>query len=155
MQVNINGVSITLTQEQLEEIAKQTKSKKFEFNYSKNNDLIYALENTYISTIYTNEIFKEQIDQGKIRKTVSGIESAFSLNQRINRLHALAEQLNGLKKWKYDQYNYYIYHANNCWRNNYVQTSYYPEQVYMTKDCAEKICQMLNNNEFELNPKGE
>jgi len=40
--------------------------------------------------------------------------------------------------------------------NTYKWTLYFivsycePEKVYMTKECAEEICRMLNEREFEL-----
>jgi len=66
MQVNINGVSITLTQDPLDEIAAQTKPKKFEFNYS---DVLYELTSTSSIKPQLKSISTKQINHGNCRQT--------------------------------------------------------------------------------------
>jgi len=152
MKVDINGVSITLTQEQLDEIAKQTASRKFEFRYG---DRLYELGSTDARIAYNQYIAPRQILHGRCRQTKPAADAAVLLNQRVNRLHALAEQLGGLKNWIYNEDNWYIYYEGETWDISSTCYDYYPEQVYMTFECACKIRDMLNNKEFELNPKGE
>jgi len=99
-------------------------------------------------SIYIDE---EDLKYGRYRKTKESAEQALSLQTRVMRLHALAEQLGGLKEWKKGEENYYIYKEHNKnWIYDYTTKHYFPETVYMTKKCAEKICEMLNNGEFSL-----
>jgi len=91
---------------------------------------------------------------GRCRKTKKAAKQALKLQTRAMRLHALAEQLDGLIEWS-EKDGGWIVRFDPCgeegekWDYTYTD-KFHPEKVYMTKECAEKICEMLNNGEFDL-----
>lgn len=94
---------------------------------------------------------------GSERNTEKAAKLASERMTKANRLSALAHELEGEKE--FTPYgtpgsNYYVYlhnvkGHNETWK--IVTTfSYSPERVFMTKECAIKICEMLNSGEVVL-----
>jgi hypothetical protein len=146
--INIDGidVEIQLTPEQEALVIKQTKP-KFEWKYELDEDGSCIMIDS--DSIRTCGVYDYYIDSGRYRKTQQAAEQSLARNKRANRLEALAEQLDGLIEFNINKRNWYIWHSGNTWRYDFT-CGFYPEQVYMTEDCATEICRMLNAGEFSL-----
>lgn len=148
--ININGVEtlITLTPEQVASIEAQSKPKKFKWNYTYGQT--YLIDNVCIlkNSDGDGSLIREH---GRYRKSKEAAEQSLARNKRANRLEALVEQLGGLKKWVDGELNWVIYLRDGLWGYTSFSLSYEPEKVYMTEECAMKICRMLNEGEFSLN----
>ena len=146
--ININGtdVEIQLTPEQEALAIKQAKP-KFEWEYLEYET--YLLTRTEIGEGSSGNA-KEYIDHGRYRKSQQAAEQSLARNKRANRLEALAEQLDGLVEFVYDEKNYYICTSRTEWERGYSTNIICPEVVYMTRECAIEICRMLNAGEFSL-----
>jgi len=131
----------------LEELA--NKSEKFEFEFTPYHT--YMLEtHTHYETCSVKE--EEYIRHGRYRLTEEGAQLSLERNCKANRLEMLAEYLDGLKEFKEgekDWYVFYDYHYKK-WVTGGSSTSFFPETVYMTREIATKIANMLNNGEYEL-----
>lgn len=126
--------------------AEEAKFKKFEFKYPKE---CYLVTSTKIRAV--GEQGPVFLEHGRYRLTEDVANQSLARNKLANRLEAKAEQLGGLKEWKYGEANYCIYYDMNItWRSTYESNCFYQEVVYMTIECAEEICRMLNEGEFEL-----
>ena len=142
--------TIRQAQQQIEEL-KKSKPKKFEWEYGYTPSVV-GNAGTYIIGSNKPQKGDSFIEHGRYRLTKESAEQSLSRNKRANRLEALAEQLGGLKVFEYEVYNYYIF-KNICsgeWQHAWASHSNYPEAVYMTLDCANEICRMLNEGEFSL-----
>ena len=150
--VQINGIDteIILTPEQVAGIEAQQKPKKFEWNYTPDDDGSYNMIET--TSIRTCDIYDYYIEHGRYRKSEAVAEQSLARNKRANRLEALADQIGGLKEFENGKENYSIYFSgySDIWTFTDTSRCFNPEVVYMTKECAKEICRMLNNGEFEL-----
>jgi hypothetical protein len=144
--VQINGLDteIELTDEQVASIKSQ---EKFEFVYSKGSS--YYLNATSIVTS-NNGADPIVLEHGRYRKTKEVAEQSLARNKRANRLEALAEQLGGFQEFNYTAEMYYIYKQYDKWSTYSPTSTFFPEVVYMTKECAETITNMLNSGKFTL-----
>ena len=125
------------------------KPKKFEWKYIDRN--AFYVSTTLIDSGWGIEN-KSCIEYGRLRKTQKAAEMSLARNKRANRLEALAEQLGGLKDFERGNENHYIYFNNsdNTWHFGTAVVTHNPGIVYMTEQCAKKICRMLNDGEFSL-----
>jgi len=126
--------------------------REFELRYKENDYLVgthYVDKVGGANRIGLNENLAKY---GHIRKTKTGAKQALKLKTKVMRLHALAEQLDGLKEFKTGESNYSILFDNDKkeWYVNIFIRIQNPTTVYMTEECAEKICDMLNSGRFEL-----
>ncbi len=146
--ININGtdVEIQLTPEQEALAVKQSKP-EFKWDYEKNKT--YFVRVDHIDSGYDGTD-PNNIMHGRYRKTKQTAEQSLARNNRANRLEALAEQLDGLVEFVYDEKNYYICTSRTEWERGYSTNIICPEVVYMTRECAIEICRMLNEGEFSL-----
>ncbi len=89
---------------------------------------------------------------GVTRKLEESAKLAFERSWRMMRLSALAAELGGEKDFINDDRNWYITQDADTgdWIANFILSHREPEKVYMTEECAERICNMLNEGEFEL-----
>ena len=73
-------------------------------------------------------------------------------NIRANRLEALAHSIGGAYEFEFDTENYYM-RVDNGGIFHISTSSYYlePEKIYMTRDTAEKVCEILNSGTYKLN----
>lgn len=152
VKLNINGedVEVTLTPEQLAQIEEQKKPKKFEMKYLKNKTYLLDrgewLRNQDGSYIHC-------LDNGWYRLTEESSKRSLARNKRANRLEALVDQLGGMKKWiEGDKDNCYIYFSAQSNKYNAANSSdyYHTDKVYMTSNCANEVCRILNAGEYSL-----
>jgi hypothetical protein len=126
MKIDVNGVSITLTQEQLEEIAKQTKLSKF-LSYKDikmYNDACLLLN---ISNAIPDFASLNGFDSTKIKRHVA-----------LFKLENIAKAIRSFTQWKPDwnnanQYKYQIRFnlkgGCSCYVNSYVTDSSVPSAL--------------------------
>ena len=138
--------TIRQAQQQIEEL-KNLKPKKFVWNYPLDKTYIVNIADLSYNSNGRSTVLQ---DHGRYRLTKEAAEQSLSRNKRANRLEALAEQLGGYTGWVEGKYNYCIYLLNGQWENIGYKNIYEPEKVYMTQECANEICRMLNEGEFSL-----
>lgn len=143
VQINGEPVEITLTEEQVAFIEEQKKPKQFEMDYS--SCFYVAPDCVSNGNEQTN-----YIEHGRYRKTKESAEMSLARNKRANRLEALVDQLDGLRKFAYGEENWYVYKSDYTWIAIQTRKCFSPEVVYMAKECAIKVCEILNNGEYEL-----
>jgi len=132
--------------------------KKFKLEYEDKNEnfVIGYLEIVKYDSFYRSFTDKESFAKfGRLRKTEEAAKQAFNLQTRVMRLHALAEQLGGLKEFKEGEDNYYICKTPDKYEVRSSNAIDGLTVVWMTKECAEKVCELLNNNEFNLEVENE
>ena len=89
---------------------------------------------------------------GVIRNTAESAWVSARRNIRANRLEALAHSIGGAYEFDFDKPNFYVLigkdgkftFSNTC---TYLE----PEKIYMTRDTAEKVCEILNSGRYKLN----
>ncbi len=137
-----NGIDIeiTLTKEQEELVIETTKPKRYELEYPTGG---YLLKNRY------DNMYEEAIN-GRYRRSFENKKISDERNLRANRLEALVDQLFGLNEWTEDEQDYYIFRDRGVWDYMWANNVFMPEAVYMTHECAEKVCKILNAKEFSL-----
>ena len=73
-------------------------------------------------------------------------------NIRANRLEALAHSIGGAYEFEFGVDNYYIgVNAEGEFIKYRVSGLLEPEKIYMTRDTAEKVCEILNSGRYKLN----
>ena len=73
-------------------------------------------------------------------------------NIRANRLEALAHSIGGAYEFEFNIENYYVYVDRvGVFETTYSQGYLEPEKIYMTKETAEKVCEILNSGTYKLN----
>ena len=87
---------------------------------------------------------------GLERQTKEQAESLAKYLKRTARLHALVCGLGGLKEFENETKNYYVFRSDGRWTYYYYIHLYVPGIVYMTEECADKVVEILNNCEFDL-----
>ena len=133
--------------------AELNKPDKFEFKYT--NGITFGISSCDILTKTTglNCDFKNNF---RHRQTKENAQADFQLQKELMCIGALAEQIDPDYKSKIDFtndsrsymifYDYasktYVIGSNREWKSLGV--------VYMPKDVAEKVCQILNNKQVEL-----
>ena len=128
--------------------AELDKPKEFEWKYPYHApflDHIQIREGTGCS--------KKLIEHGRYRQTQANAERALERNRLANRLEALAEQLD--PDWVADWSNrsqpkYTVYLSDGIHTTSLYYDTQHIGQVYMSRNVAIKICNMLNNKEIEL-----
>ena len=149
--VQINGIDteIELTEGQVASIEAQSKPKQFEMKYVQGKE--YYLGVGIISAMWFGDA-NVYLEHGRFRKTKESAELSLARNKRANRLEALVDQLDGMKEFVEGEYNYYImfdYISDSYfWCSN--NSHYCSERVYMTKECAIRVCEILNAGEYYL-----
>lgn len=89
---------------------------------------------------------------GLIRDTAYSAYVSARRNIRGNRLEALAHSIGGAYEFEIGEENYYIYVMNNgTFDVASVNTGFEPEKIYMTKETAEQVCEILNSGTYKLN----
>ena len=129
------------------------KPEKFEFKYER--------EETFI--IYSDEIESEgngdvqrKLDFGLYRINENNAKEALQLNKESNIVGAIAEQIdvNYSKDidWNNKENKYSIYYNNQTGKYSSFYNSFniYLGTVYMSKEVAKRVCEILNNKEVEL-----
>ena len=73
-------------------------------------------------------------------------------NIRANRLEALAHSIGGAYEFEFEGDNYFIF-LDTAGIFQYALAGEWlePEKIYMTKDTAEQVCEILNSGTYKLN----
>ena len=132
--------------------AELNRPEKFEFNYSSGN-----LFRIYAEQIDKNmNVFKAGRENFRYRQTESNAQADFQLQKELMCIGALSEQIDpdykNKVKWIIDKEFYSI--QQDMKTGEYQVYYSYPKRrlgvVYMPKNVAEKVCEILNNKQVEL-----
>ena len=89
---------------------------------------------------------------GLIRNTAESAWVSARRNIRANRLEALAHSIGGAYNFEVGAKNYYIYYTTKgTAKSFYLINELEPEKIYMTKETAEQVCEILNSGTYKLN----
>lgn len=89
---------------------------------------------------------------GLIRDTAYSAYVSARRNIRANRLEALAHSIGGAYEFEFGEENYYVYvREDGIFNVEDVDCIFEPEKIYMTKDTAEQVCEILNSGKYKLN----
>ena len=122
------------------------------------DDYVYVLadnDNLQIHIIGEDICFEcaEDLSRlGLIRNTAESAWVSARRNIRANRLEALAHSIGGAYEFEFGEANYFI---NVCIDGSFdtgISACYLePEKIYMTKETAERVCEILNSGTYKLN----
>ena len=89
---------------------------------------------------------------GLIRNTAESAWVSARRNIRANRLEALAHMIGGAYEFEFGEENYYIIFNKEGVAEVYAAiNNLEPEKIYMTKETAEQVCEILNSGTYKLN----
>ena len=89
---------------------------------------------------------------GLIRDTAYSAYVSARRNIRGNRLEALAHSIGGAYEFEFDEDNYFIYvREDGTFNVGDVDCIFEPEKIYMTKETAGQVCEILNSGTYKLN----
>ena len=91
---------------------------------------------------------------GLIRNTAESAWVSARRNIRANRLEALAHSIGGAYEFEFDvdKDNCYIYVREDGTFNKARANHWFePEKIYMSKETAEQVCDILNSGSYKLN----
>ena len=121
-------------------------------------DYVYVLletNNLQIHTIGEDICYECAEDLSRLGLIRTNPESAWvsaRRNIRANRLEALAHMIGGAYEFEFRKDNYYIYvREDGTFAVGDVYIILEPEKIYMTKNTAEKVCEILNSGSYKLN----
>ena len=122
------------------------------------DDYVYVLLETndlQIHTIGEDICYECAEDLSRLGLIRTDSESAWvsaRRNIRANRLEALAHSIGGAYEFEFGEDNYYVYvMEDGTFAIGDVDVILEPEKIYMTKDTAEKVCEILNSGRYKLN----
>ena len=122
------------------------------------DDYVYVLadnDNLQIHTIGEDICFEcaEDLSRlGLIRNTAESTRVSARRNIRANRLEALAHSIGGAYEFEFGEDNYFIYvMEDGTFAVGDVDVILEPEKIYMTKETAEEVCEILNSGSYKLN----
>lgn len=121
-------------------------------------DYVYVLadnDDLQIHTIGEDICFEcaEDLSRlGLIRNTAESAWVSARRNIRANRLEALAHSIGGAYEFEFGEDNYYIViDAEGVFIMDWMDEILEPEKIYMTKETAEQVCEILNSGIYKLN----
>ena len=121
-------------------------------------DYVYVLLETndlQIHTIGEDICYECAEDLSRLGLIRTDSESAWvsaRRNIRANRLEALAHSIGGAYEFEFNIENYYVYvDGVGVFETTYSQSYLEPEKIYMTKETAEQVCEILNSGIYKLN----
>ena len=89
---------------------------------------------------------------GLIRDTAYSAYVSARRNIRGNRLEALAHSIGGVYEFEFGEENYCIViNAEGDFSVDWMDKILEPEKIYMTKETAEQVCEILNSGTYKLN----
>ena len=122
------------------------------------DDYVYVLadnDNLQIHNIGEDICFEcaEDLSRlGLVRNTAESAWVSARRNIRANRLEALAHSIGGAYEFEFGEDNYYVYVDDFGIFDKHCITSFLePEKIYMTRDTAEQVCEILNSGTYKLN----
>ena len=122
------------------------------------DDYVYVLadnDNLQIHTIGEDICFEcaEELSRlGLIRTDSESAWVSARRNIRANRLEALAHSIGGAYEFEFGEGNYYVAVDEDGTFDACISSCYLePEKIYMTRETAEKVCEILNSGRYKLN----
>ena len=122
------------------------------------DDYVYVLLETndlQIHTIGEDICYECAEDLSRLGLIRTDSESAWvsaRRNIRANRLEALAHSIGGAYEFEFGEENYYVFvDRNGSFSIGSASIYLEPEKIYMTKETAEKVCEILNSGSYKLN----
>ena len=122
------------------------------------DDYVYVLadnDNLQIHTIGEDICFECAEDLSRLGLIRTNSESAWvsaRRNIRANRLEALAHSIGGAYEFEFGEGNYYVVVDEDGTFDACISSCYLePEKIYMTKETAEQVCEILNSGRYKLN----
>lgn len=89
---------------------------------------------------------------GDIRTNPESAWVSARRNIRANRLEALTHSIGGAYEFEFGEENYYIViDAEGEFSMDWMDEILEPEKIYMTKETAEQVCEILNSGRYKLN----
>ena len=89
---------------------------------------------------------------GLVRNTAESAWASARRNIRANRLEALAHMIGGTYEFEFGEENYCIViDAEGVFSVDWMDKILEPEKIYMTKETAEQVCEILNSGTYKLN----
>ena len=89
---------------------------------------------------------------GDIRTNPESAWVSARRNIRANRLEALAHSIGGAYEFEFGEENYYVViDTEGDFSMDWMDEILEPEKIYMTKETAEKVCEILNSGRYKLN----
>ena len=133
--------------------AELNKPDKFEFKYPYSNS--FLIDKDHVINEVTGTC-KSYLTNGMYRAKLNNAEQAVQLNRESNLIGAIAEQIDpdfaSKVLWGGDIRNYCIEYVISSKQYVLVSTSYFktPGVVFMPKEVAEQVCEILNSNQVSL-----
>lgn len=122
------------------------------------DDYVYVLadnNNLQIHTIGEDICFEcaEDLSRlGLIRNTAESAWVSARRNIRANRLEALAHMIGGAYEFEVEGNNYFVFlGTDGIFQYALVGEWLEPEKIYMTKETAKQVCEILNSGTYKLN----
>ena len=122
------------------------------------DDYVYVLadnDNLQIHIIGEDICFEcaEDLSRlGLVRNTAESAWVSARRNIRANRLEALAHMIGGAYEFEFGEENYYVYVGEDgAFIPHMIPSPLEPEKIYMTKETAEQVCEILNSGTYKLN----
>ena len=122
------------------------------------DDYIYVLadnDDLQIHNIGEDICFECAEDLSRLGLIRTDSESAWvsaRRNIRANRLEALAHSIGGAYEFEFGKDNCYIViDAEGVFIIDWMNKILEPEKIYMTKETAEQVCEILNSGTYKLN----
>ena len=122
------------------------------------DDYVYVLadnDNLQIHIIGEDICFECAEDLSRLGLIRTDSESAWvsvRRNIRANRLEALAHMIGGAYEFEFGEDNWYVVFSRKGVAEKFVITNLLePEKIYMTKETAEQVCEILNSGTYKLN----
>ena len=122
------------------------------------DDYVYVLLETndlQIHTIGEDICYECAEDLSRLGLIRTDFESAWvsaRRNIRANRLEALAHSIGGAYEFEFGEENYYIViDAEGVFIIDWMDEILEPEKIYMTRETAEQVCEILNSGTYKLN----
>ena len=89
---------------------------------------------------------------GDIRTNPESAWVSARRNIRANRLEALAHSIGGAYEFEFGEENYYVViDTEGDFSMDWMDEILEPEKIYMTKETAEQVCEILNSGIYKLN----
>ena len=122
------------------------------------DDYVYVLLETndlQIHTIGEDICYECAEDLSRLGLIRTDSESAWvsaRRNIRANRLEALAHSIGGAYEFEFGEENYCIViDSEGVFSIDWMDKILEPEKIYMTKETAEQVCEILNSGTYKLN----
>lgn len=149
-------------EDKLQQVLEQEEAQKAELDPEAGvavpDDYVYVLadnDDLQIHNIGEDICFEcaEELSRlGLIRNTAESAWVSARRNIRANRLEALAHSIGGAYEFEFGKENYYItIDAEGVFIIDWMDEILEPEKIYMTKQTAEQVCEILNSGAYKLN----